>query len=65
MMRIPARKGTPMPMNFDYVLTAYGIWILAFGIYIPMIRYKLKRYHQVLETYEQKKSSSSVPERKE
>ena len=44
-----------MPMNLSYVLSAYGVWIIAFIIYIPMLKYKLKRTTQTLETYQQKK----------
>lgn len=44
-----------MPMNLEYVIAAYGIWLIAFIIYIPVLRRRLKVYTHALETYKQKK----------
>ncbi len=46
-----------MPMNLEYVLTSYGIWVVAFLIYIPVMKRKLKTYTQSLETHQQQKKS--------
>ena len=38
-----------MPMNMEYVLVTYGIWILTFVVYIPLQKFRLKKYQQILE----------------
>ncbi|MGK5093200.1 hypothetical protein WDW89_14440 [Deltaproteobacteria bacterium TL4] len=44
-----------MPMNLGFVVTCYAVWLLAFVIYIPMLRSKLKQHTQALEAFQQKK----------
>ena len=39
-----------MPMNLEYVLISYGLWVLAFVIYIPWIKQKRKVFQQSLKT---------------
>ena len=37
-------------MNLEYVLISYGLWVLAFVIYIPWIKQKRKVFRQSLKT---------------
>ncbi len=37
-------------MNLEYVLISYGLWVLAFVIYIPWIKQKRKVFQQSLKT---------------
>ena len=39
-----------MPMNLEYVLISYGLWVLAFVLYIPWIKQKRKVFQQSLKT---------------
>ncbi len=38
-----------MPMNLEYVLFSYGIWGIAFLVYVPWVALKLRRYRQGLQ----------------
>ncbi|MGA1597805.1 MAG: hypothetical protein ACO4AU_02055 [bacterium] len=49
-----------MPMNLEYVLTSYGVWILAFVLYVPWVCYKLRRYREGLQSFRQNPPSQSA-----
>ena len=49
------RSDKYMPKNLDFVFSAYSIWIVAFLIYIPMIKYKLNKYSKEIKAFGQKK----------
>ncbi len=38
-----------MPMNLEYVLASYGIWGIAFLVYVPWVALKMRRYRQGLQ----------------
>jgi len=40
-----------MPDNLEYVLFSYGVWVLAFAVYIPLMRYRIKTYTDVLNSH--------------
>jgi uncharacterized oligopeptide transporter (OPT) family protein len=42
-----------MPMNLEYVMISYGLWIIVFMIYIPWIKQKRKVLRQSLKTLEE------------
>ena len=52
-----------MPMNLEYVLISYGLWVLAFVIYIPWIKQKRKVFQQSLKTSRTfRKNTWTLPE---
>jgi len=44
-----------MPLNLEYVLSTYGIWLVTMILYIVIMRLKLKTYTDALENLQQKK----------
>ncbi len=46
-----------MPMNLEYVLSTYGIWLVTMMLYVGIMRRKLKVYHHALENLEKKRKS--------
>jgi hypothetical protein len=37
-----------MPKHFEYVLAAYGIWVLTFVVYLAYLRHKARAARQAL-----------------
>ena len=44
-----------MPMNLEYVLSTYGIWLVTMILYVGVMRRKLKVYNHALENLENQK----------
>ncbi|MBF0278898.1 MAG: hypothetical protein HQM13_13945 [SAR324 cluster bacterium] len=44
-----------MPLNLEYVLSTYGIWLFTMILYVVIVRRKLKVYEHALENLETKK----------
>ena len=38
-----------MPTHFEYVLAAYGIWVLTFAVYLAYLRHKSRTAQQALQ----------------
>ncbi len=38
-----------MPKHFEYVLAAYGIWVLTFAVYLAYLRHKARAAQQALQ----------------
>lgn len=47
-----------MPLNLEYVLVTYGLWILVFMVYIPWIKKRRKLYRRSVQTFEDNQQSS-------
>ena len=46
-----------MPMNLEYVLSTYGIWLATVIIYVWITRRKLKSYTHALQNLEEEQKS--------
>jgi len=46
-----------MPMNLEYVLSTYGIWLVTMLLYVGIMRRKLTIYNHALENLEKKGKS--------
>ena len=44
-----------MPLNLEYVLSTYGIWLATMILYVIVVRRKLKVYKHALENLETQK----------
>ncbi len=46
-----------MPMNLEFVISAYGIWMATMIIYVWVMRRKLKNCNHALENLDQEQKS--------
>jgi heme exporter protein CcmD len=46
-----------MPLNLEYVLICYGIWVAVFVVYIPWIKRRQQTYRRSLQSFDKTHSS--------
>ena len=40
-----------MPEGYEYVLAAYGIWVLVFGLYVPLLKRRLRMLQKSIKAF--------------
>ena len=48
-----------MPESFEYVVAAYGMWILVFLLYVPLIKRKVRTLQQNIDALRNEDSTNT------
>ena len=48
-----------MPEGYEYVVVAYGIWVLVFVLYVPLLKRRLRTLEKNIEIFRKRTVNES------